>query len=428
MFVFLFDFVCSVNFYLKAKFNDTYASGKGGTYLKWTDLSSYKIYYKVFKAKIGDPWTQIIPYKKGMKINVLNVYPFHENCRKGYLFIGYSPKYMTYNVTYTFGKDKKEYILPKSAALKVWMEGGTINEGGIQKEFKPFGRDQETGEQLIYVTPMSVNDFEFNAANNPNFIYQYDVVVFGMWDRNAECSIKTETAQGIIAEYIRRGYGVLVGHDVISDVFYCGKPQSLLSIRDLFGIKSSFSDPKCYELNTGSSISSNYTCIYSEKILIQKEGLLTNYPHKIGLTTDELQIPITHTLQNAAAGDVWLQFQDNEYPDNCGYFPNFYLTTKDNTAMIQTGHSRGETTDDEMKIIANTIFYLKNRKWDNFLEDHSSRDLSRPIIYNINYIDKNRTLIIDFANKGTGYYFKVAAYSIVGNEFIAESDSVYSYS
>uniref|UniRef100_UPI00261F0AC5 four helix bundle protein n=1 Tax=uncultured Capnocytophaga sp. TaxID=159273 RepID=UPI00261F0AC5 len=37
----------------------------------------------------------------------------------------------------------------------------------------------------------------------------------------------------------------------------------------------------------------------------------------------------------------------------------YYLTTWNNTAMIQTGHSNGESTEDERKVLANTLFYLK---------------------------------------------------------------------
>ena len=37
----------------------------------------------------------------------------------------------------------------------------------------------------------------------------------------------------------------------------------------------------------------------------------------------------------------------------------YYLTTNNNTAMVQTGHSNCASTSDERKIIANTLFYLK---------------------------------------------------------------------
>ena len=37
---------------------------------------------------------------------------------------------------------------------------------------------------------------------------------------------------------------------------------------------------------------------------------------------------------------------------------NFYLSTYNNTAMIQTGHSNCQATSDEQKIIANTIFFM----------------------------------------------------------------------
>ena len=45
-------------------------------------------------------------------------------------------------------------------------------------------------------------------------------------------------------------------------------------------------------------------------------------------------------------------------PKTPEYNYKYYLTTWNNTAMIQTGHSRGESTEDERKVLANTLFYL----------------------------------------------------------------------
>ena len=55
--------------------------------------------------------------------------------------------------------------------------------------------------------------------------------------------------------------------------------------------------------------------------------------------------------------------EDNEwpgfnFPSELNESSNFYLTTWNNTAMIQTGHSNGQSTPDEQKLLANTLFYL----------------------------------------------------------------------
>ena len=39
-------------------------------------------------------------------------------------------------------------------------------------------------------------------------------------------------------------------------------------------------------------------------------------------------------------------------PQGANY--RYYLTTWNNTAMIQTGHSNGNSTEDERKVLANT--------------------------------------------------------------------------
>ena len=56
----------------------------------------------------------------------------------------------------------------------------------------------------------------------------------------------------------------------------------------------------------------------------------------------------------------------------------YYLTTWNNTGMIQTGHSRGESTEDERKVLANTLFYLKQLTKKTEILDNSARDLENP--------------------------------------------------
>ena len=56
----------------------------------------------------------------------------------------------------------------------------------------------------------------------------------------------------------------------------------------------------------------------------------------------------------------------------------YYLTTWNNTAMIQTGHSSGESTEDERKVLANTLFYLKQLTKKTEILDNSARDIADP--------------------------------------------------
>ena len=65
-------------------------------------------------------------------------------------------------------------------------------------------------------------------------------------------------------------------------------------------------------------------------------------------------------------------------PKTPEYNYKYYLTTWNNTAMIQTGHSRGESTEDERKVLANTLFYLKQLTKKTEILDNSARDIANP--------------------------------------------------
>ena len=81
-------------------------------------------------------------------------------------------------------------------------------------------------------------------------------------------------------------------------------------------------------------------------------------------------------------GDYWgqniqsEQQAKNQLPENMSH--RYYLTTWNNTAMIQTGHSNGESTEDERKVLANTLFYLKQLTKKTEVLDNSARDIADP--------------------------------------------------
>ena len=90
-------------------------------------------------------------------------------------------------------------------------------------------------------------------------------------------------------------------------------------------------------------------------------------------------------------GNVWMDLVDgdywgqnirseqqakNELPSNMNH--RYYLTTWNNTAMIQTGHSSGQSTEDERKVLANTLFYLKQLTKKTEVLDNSARDIADP--------------------------------------------------
>ena len=92
-------------------------------------------------------------------------------------------------------------------------------------------------------------------------------------------------------------------------------------------------------------------------------------------------------------GNVWMELTNGNYWDEWseiksdqqaerelpkGMNQKYYLTTWNNTAMIQTGHSNGESTEDERKVLANTLFYLKQLTKKTEVLDNSARDIADP--------------------------------------------------
>ena len=123
---------------------------------------------------------------------------------------------------------------------------------------------------------------------------------------------------------------------------------------------------------------------------------------------------MAHTMANVAKGNVWMEFVDTErfeadsgwqkevnfdtLPKTPEYNYKYYLTTWNNTAMIQTGHSQGKSTEDERKVLANTLFYLKQLTHKTEILDNSARDIANPnkpenIVYKI---DEQGNNIIEF--------------------------------
>ena len=101
-------------------------------------------------------------------------------------------------------------------------------------------------------------------------------------------------------------------------------------------------------------------------------------------------------------GDYWgqniqsEQQAKNQLQENMSH--RYYLTTWNNTAMIQTGHSNGASTEDERKVLANTLFYLKQLTHKTEILDNSARDIADPNkVNNVNLImNKDGTSTIKF--------------------------------
>ncbi|KAH0794743.1 Ig domain-containing protein [Histomonas meleagridis] len=276
------------------------------------------------------------------------------------------------------------------------MEGGFIDSINYSD---PSGIDPESKEQIINVTLNSIDEFE---TSEENFIYQFDVVVFGFWDYSGGFSISTEKSKGIVEKYIKNGYGFVAGHDsIILEFLEDGEPIGLTAIRDLFGIG--------IHQKEGS-----FESAQSSEVEVHKEVLLLNYPWNLE-TSSKQQIYFSNTAKQNDTGDIWYWFSDST--SQISESENFYLTTYGNTAMIQTGHSDCSATEFERKVLGNTIFYLKQRTTEHEFEEHlNSHDKARPVISNITIDLINYLVIIEAYDVGTLYTFKVVSYNSEGKE------------
>ncbi|KAH0798066.1 Ig domain-containing protein [Histomonas meleagridis] len=158
----------------------------------------------------------------------------------------------------------------------------------------------DTQEKIISVTPISSSDFESMSLES---MLNYDIIGIGIMDNNGGpyCQPKSETVQRV-SQYIDLGYGVLYGHDVVG--YFYGNSFGYGQIADKFGIKLGTEQCSVSGYCSPGTLSSSWSH-YSNEIKVTKRGLVTDYPYNI--PSGVLPINLTHTISNAAFGDVWAE-------------------------------------------------------------------------------------------------------------------------
>lgn len=199
------------------------------------------------------------------------------------------------------------------------------------------------GQGKIDVTSVSISTFNANPSNyikKENDAWSYDEIVFGFWDCNNNKDLTANSAS-LVDGYLNDGGAAIFGHDTLT-VKGCGNHDNFNTLA------------KHVNMELGKSA---YTA--STKVKIVKKGVFTEYPWKIGDVGDQLTIPNSHVYGQVAKGDVWITFDSSDQiPAN-----KIYLSTYGRNAFIQTGHSSGQATEDEQKIIANIIFYMVAKRY-----------------------------------------------------------------
>ena len=356
--------------------------------LNWTNSDKSQPYsYMLYSKSAHESTFQSIPSKE--HVNVLNIYPDKQTDSWG----------VSGTVSFISALDGKSYTLLKSASLKMWMEAANSdNSHGYGKGF-------------ISVDAVSFTDFNANPSiylKDYSGSYKYDVVFFGAWDgySNEDLSASTETA---VEAYVNTGRGLLIGHDTAS----CA-PEFMHTNFSRLAEKYAH----LYALGG----LSQYPAYGYDQVTIKKKGLLTNYPWPIGDVGTILNTPMSHSYGQFAMGDIWMTYPKNSWSSSAeintynGHSGtnNFYLTTWNNVAMIQTGHSNCAATPDEQKVLANTLFYLAQITTDTSWNDHKGQDLDapdEPAISGIMHNSDRTQYTVNYSSQdnATGYQYYVEA-------------------
>jgi len=278
-----------------------------------------------------------------------------------------------------------------SNVLKTWMDDPAIG----------FGK--------ILVTSVSLANFNGNPngyLKDGNGNYKYDVIMFGSWDSNNHIDINSTSANAV-RTFLDAGRGVLFGHDTQCQLF-----SNFSSLRDKTNLDIDMSNIRMH-LFRG-----------SDATKVVNDGFLLKYPHFIPYNVN-LTVPYTHTGGQTAKGIVWMNFPvtNGSYTAASqivnGGTNDFYLTTWNNAAMVQTGHSltRGvPATTDEKKIIANTLWYLAQFTTDTIVDVCSAPDITPPKAPIVNFSTNCNQINILTSDSGTVYKFYVKATNLVNNK------------
>ena len=285
-----------------------------------------------------------------------------------------------------------------SNTLQTWMNDPTVG----------FGK--------ILVTPVTINNFNSNPDNYLKSAgqYQYDVVMFGSWDGNNYVDINL-AATTAVRNFLNAGRGVLFGHDTQSEF-----SPNFASLMD----KTNMEQVIDMNLWRGST-----------NIKVVNDGFLLKYPHIIPYNSI-LTIPFTHSTGQFAKGIVWMNFPNTvgNIPSTFALSPevwknggtnNHYLTTWNNAAMIQTGHSNGASTLDERRVLANTLWYLAQFSTDTTAQVCSALDLAAPDIPAVTRQSANcQSLGIISKDNGSLYRFYIKATNAALNTDTCLSDTL----
>ncbi len=234
-------------------------------------------------------------------------------------------------------------VYPRDPYLVEWMNT-TISD-----------TETPAGKGIFNIEPVHISTFNNDPEKylyNDDGSWKCDVIFFGSADCNGNIDLSTK-AMPELQKFIDSGRGVLFGHDTIWQRNF-----------------NTFAD------QAGLWVGPN-NVYRTTSVSVVKVGTLTNYPWVI---RGDLTVPNTHTSGQYIKDAIeWITLNNTKRTDpDTGYTDGFYLATKNNLGMIQTGDSTGQATDDERKVLANTLFYLYQISQQTTAKDASFYDVDAP--------------------------------------------------
>lgn len=332
-------------------------NGYGSVSLDWRQYNYSNKNFKVYKSSDGGRTYETvgIDYRSVTQVRLLQIYP----------------------------------IDAAAIQLKVWMENNGYGKGIIKVD-------------SVYIDTFNANPYGYLKDSNGN--WRYDVLLFGTWDCNNHKDI-SDSAYNAVSQFINAGRGVIFGHDTICH--FNASPathKNFEKFKNLLDLTiTDYYENIDYSGYVGSAKAGG------TKVRIKRKSLFTTYPWSIGNVGTELTIPYAHTLRQALPNTNNVDLQFSSYAS--GYEnESWYLTIKNNCAMIQTGHSSGQATTDEQKILANLVFYMNQLLFNTYTtNDASAQDVAKPNTPNVS--QNNSKMSYSAEDNGSTYWYYVESFS-----------------
>lgn len=354
-------------------------NGYGSVSLDWRQYNYSNKNFKVYKSSDGGRTYETvgIDYRLVKEVRVLNIYPTMTN----------SSWPVNKTISFKSALDNKNYTLPASASIKMWMEKSNSESS------------TGYGKGIIKVDVLPISSFN----NNPNAYlkdssgnWKYDVIYIGTWNGNGGENF-SRTSIKSIEEWINAGKGLIGGHDTMTNGCTTYDKNYLRTLYKYFGIL----DFNGASYGTGDGTGSN-----NELVTIENKGLLTNYPWYIGEKEKQLSVPKTHnSSERYDKATTWLRWSSSAKSDS-----NVFLSTYNNCARIQTGDGCAASSNDEQKIIANLIFYMNQLLFNTYTtNDASAQDVAKPNTPNVSQNNSQMSYLAE--DNGSTYWYYVESFS-----------------